>query len=153
MNYMRRFSFSFLKTGFSFLLLTILFSLTISSCSRKFRFENSSLAPNAEGQVKVKKDHNKNYAITVKTVNLAEPEKLDPPSSLYVVWMQTEFNGTKNVGQIKTSSGLFSKKLKASISTVSPFKPVQVFITGEENGNVSYPSLQRVLTTGLFRVK
>lgn len=131
----------------------MLFTFLLTSCSRKFRFESSIAVPGAEGQVKVKKDHNKNYAVSVKTRNLVEPDKLAPPKSVYVIWMRTEFNGTKNIGQFKSSSGLFSKKLKASLSTVTPFKPVQVFITGEEDGNVSYPGFQSVLTTGIFRVK
>ena len=145
--------FNYFRSSFAYLILLVVVGLLFTGCSRKFRFESSSVAPGAEGTVKIKKDHNKNYAISVKTVHLTEADKLEPPRSLYVVWMQTEFNGTKNIGQFKTSSGLFSKKLKASLTTVSSFKPVQVFITAEDNANVSYPGLERVLTTGLFRVK
>lgn len=141
------------RKGIKIGLSLMLFAFLISSCSRKFRFESSIAVPSAEGFVKVKKDHNKNYSVSVKTVNLVEPDKLTPSRSVYVIWMQTEFNGTKNIGQFKSSGGLFSKKLKASLSTVTPYKPVQVFITGEEDGNVSYPSMQRVLTTGLMHVK
>src|SRR3982750_3145893 len=89
------------RKSFSFFILFVVFGMLITSCSRRFRFESSPVVPGAEGLVKVKKDHNKNYSITVKTVRLTEAEKLDPPRSLYVVWMQTEFNGTKNIGQFK----------------------------------------------------
>lgn len=131
----------------------VVIAMISTGCARKFRFESSIIVPSAEGTVKIKKDNNNNYSVTVKTRNLVEASKLVPPRSLYVIWMRTEFNGTKNIGQLNSSSGLFSKKLKASLSTVSPYKPVQIFITGEEDGNVSYPSLQTVLTTGIFRVK
>lgn len=143
----------YLRKGMQLSLLLMLLTLVATSCARKFRFESSVVVPSAEGTVKIKKDKNKNYAVTVKTVNLVEPDKLIPPRNLYVVWMRTEYNGTKNVGQFKTSSGLLSKKLKASLNTVTPYKPIQVFITAENDGNISYPSPQNVLTTGIIRVK
>ena len=138
-----------------FRLSMVLIALVViaTGCAKKINFESSMFVPNAEGSVKIKKDKNRNYSVKVKTINLAPPDKLVPPRSLYVVWMRTEFNGTKNIGQMTSSKPLFSKKLKAKISTVSPYKPVQVFITGEENGNVTFPSLQSVLTTGLFNVR
>lgn len=143
----------YLRKGLQSALIILFLAFVTTGCARKFKFESSIVVPSAEGTVKIKKDRNKNYAVTVKTTHLAEAGKLTPPRNLYVVWMRTEFNGTKNIGQFKTSGGLLSKKLRASLSTVSPFKPIQVFITGEEDGNVSYPSQQIVLSTGLLRVK
>lgn len=74
--------------------------------------------------------------------NLAPSNKLTPPREVYVVWVETESNGAKNIGQINTS-----KKLKASLSTYVPFKPINVFITAEDNKNVQYPGNTVVLTT------
>lgn len=61
--------------------------------------------------------------------------------------MKTEDNGRKNIGQLKTSSGLFSSKLKSSLNTVSSFKPTGFFVTAEDNSNIQYPTGQVVLTT------
>jgi len=37
--------------------------------------------------------------------------------------------------------------LKASLNTITSFKPRRIFITAEENGAIQYPAGQVVLTT------
>lgn len=137
----------FSKIIFSTVALFLIF--LISSCSQKINFQTSTVVPAAKGTVKIKKDKNKNYAIDVNVTNLAEPKRLDPPKSIYVVWIETN-SGIKNVGQMKSSSGFLSSGLKASLSAVSPFKPTRVFITAENDGDIRYPGSQVVLSTGNF---
>jgi hypothetical protein len=132
-----------------FLISTLL--LFFSSCSRKFVFMNSSVVPAAEGSVNIKKDRNKNYEVKVDIDNLAEPDKLQPPRQMYVIWMLTDQNLTKNLGHIKTSKGVFSNALNASFKTVSSFKPVKIFITAEDDPNVTNPSWDTVLSTEVFK--
>lgn len=103
----------------------IVFSM--SSCARKMTFGTSTVAPAATGQAKVKKDKNGNYGINVSVRNLAPSKNLTPSRETYIVWVETESNGVKNIGQINTSSDLLSKKLKASLSAHMPFKPINVF--------------------------
>lgn len=122
-------------------------SLLFQSCSKKMMFMNSSVVPAAEGSVKIKTDDNNNYSIELKMMRLADPERLNPPKNTYVVWMRTEENGTKNIGQLKTSSGMFNSTLRSSLKTVSTFKPVGFFITAEDNGNVQQANGQMVITT------
>ena len=124
--------------------------LTISSCSKKHVFQTSTVVPAARGAVKVKKDNNNNYGISVDLLDLAEPDRLQPPMKTYVVWMVTGDNNTKNLGQIETSKKFFSKSLKGSFKTVSSFKPVRVFITAESEAAVQYPGMYVVLTTSDF---
>lgn len=121
-----------------------------SSCARKVSFLTSSVVPAAEGTVKVKKDNNKNYDIKIEINNLAEPDRLEPSKKTYVVWMDTDDNVTKNIGQINSSTGFLSSKLKASFETVSPVKPNKIFITAEDDGNIQYPGSQTILTTTNF---
>lgn len=128
-----------------FLVAFVVFS--ISSCAKKMTFGTSTIAPAATGKVKIKKDKNKNYGIDVSLRNLAPSDKLSPPRKTYIVWAETESNGVKNIGQINTSSGLFSKKLKASLSAHLPFKPINIFITAEDNQSVQYPGNMVILTT------
>jgi hypothetical protein len=106
--------------------------------------------PEAEGYVKVKKDKNSNYDIDVSIRNLADPKRLTPARKTYVVWMETNQNGTKNIGQLNSSSGMFSKALKASLTTVSTFKPERIFITAEDDPKIEYPGSQVVITTSSF---
>lgn len=135
-----------------FILLTLAGSLILglSACSKKISFSKSSIVPAAEGKVKVKKDKNNNYSVSVSVDNLAQPKDLTPSRSTYVVWMETPGNATKNIGQLNTSGGFLSKKLKASLSTVSSFKPTRIFITAENDGTISYPQGITVLTTSSF---
>jgi hypothetical protein len=124
--------------------------LSLASCSRKISFQTSSVVPAAEGSVKVKKDKNNNYSIDLNVIRLADSKRLDPPKSTYVVWIETAENGSKNIGSLNTSSSMFSKTLKSSLKTVSPFKPVSLFITAEDNADIQYPGTQMVLRTGNF---
>ncbi len=137
------------KRIFSIALIFILV-LSLASCSRKISFQTSSVVPAAEGSVKVKKDNNNNYSIDLNVIRLADPKRLEPSKSTYVVWIETAENGSKNIGSLNTSSSMFSKTLKSSLKTVSPFKPVSLFITAEDNADIQYPGSQVVLRTDRF---
>ena len=128
------------------LLLTVI-AFLLTACSQKMNFTASPVVPAAEGSVKLKKDKNDNYVIDVNIIRLAEPDRLQPPKETYVVWMRTKSNGTKNIGQLQSSSGLLSKTLKASLNTVTPFEPESFFITAENDGAAVYPGSEIVLET------
>jgi hypothetical protein len=130
------------------IILGIVFSLI--SCGQTVRFVTSTVVPAAEGKVKIKKDDNNNYGIEIEIKNLAEPNKLTPARKTYVVWMNDSNNQSKNLGQLTTSSGLFSSTLKASFKTVSPIKPTRIFITAEDSGTPVTPGSQVVLNTDSF---
>ncbi len=123
-----------------------------SSCATKAVFLSSAIVPAAQGTTTVKEDGNKNYVIKVKITNLAESQMLQPPKNVYVVWMITENNVTKNIGQIVSSSNTFSNYLKASFETVSSFKPTKIFITAENEAEAQYPYSEVVLTTDFIQL-
>jgi len=148
---MRRSSNTASTNALALICLAIFFILVFTACSRKVYFASSSVVPAAEGSVKMKKDHNGNHVIEVTVKNLVEARKLQTPGSIYMVWIDTETYGTKNLGQLKSSSGLFSSTLKASLKAVSAFKPVRVYITLERNNDAMYPGQTIVLTTGYLR--
>lgn len=126
----------------------ILFSLT--SCVTKAKFEPSSVVPGAQGLVKIKKDKNKNYIVQMEVKNLAESSMLTPATRTYVIWLVSDQNETKNLGQFNTSSKLFSRRLNASFKTVTSYNPTKLFITAEDEATVQYPSGELVLTTNSF---
>lgn len=137
--------------NFFFIFAAVLMIVAFNSCATKTAFLTSNVVPAAQGSVKVKKDGNNNYAIKVQLINLAESNRLQPPKNTYVVWMETDDNITKNIGQVKSSTFLLSKKLKGSFETVSSFKPKKIFITGENDANIQYPTYSDiVLTTDNF---
>lgn len=128
----------------------LLIVLTMVSCSQKVSFMTSSVVPAARGYVRVKNDDNKNYAIEIHLSDLAEVKRLQPAKNTYVIWMETDKQMTKNIGQINSSVNSITKKLKASFETVSSFKPIKIFITAEDEASVQYPGTQVVLTTDRF---
>jgi hypothetical protein len=124
--------------------------LLLNSCSKKISFLTSATVPAARGYAKVKKDKNNNYMIQLQISNLAEVKRLQPSRETYVVWMETADQAAKNIGQIKSGSGMLSRKLKASFETVSAIKPTRIFITAEDDAGVQFPGDIIVLSTGGF---
>jgi len=123
-------------------------SVVLTSCgTQKMTFQNSAIVPGAAGGVNVKKDKNENYAITLNVANLAEAKKLTPPRELYIVWMEDGKNPVKKLGRIDPSTGTFSKAVKASLSAIATTEPTKIFITAEDNAEVTYPAGETVLTT------
>jgi len=131
-------------------ILTTLILFSFESCAKKITFLTSSVVPAARGSVNVKRDKNKNYVIQIHLLHLAEVNRLQPPKQTYVVWMVTDQNIAKNLGQIKSSTSFLSKKIKGSLETVSAFKPTKIFITAEDDGSIQYPGMQVVLSTDNF---
>ena len=137
-----------LKTGtrnFILGILTTMMIFSFVSCSTKVLFLTSSVVPAAKGQVNVKKDKNNNYVIQMKLSNLAGVERLEPVRQTYVVWMLTDQGLTKNIGRVNSSNNL-----KVSFKTVSSFKPIQIFVTAEDNESAQFPGEQVVISTAKF---
>lgn len=132
------------KTLFLFGMLAIV-ALTMNSCNRKISFLTSSVVPAAEGQVTLKSDQNNNYVIRIDIKNLADVSRLQPPKSIYVVWMETDRGQARNIGGI-----ISTNNLNVSFETVSSFKPIRIFITAEENERTQFPGSMEVLTTSRF---
>jgi hypothetical protein len=129
------------------LLLVITAAACLASCSNSLNFVPSTLVPGAHGNVKVKTDKNKNYSVAVNIRDLADPSLLAEPKANYVVWMETENNGTQNLGRLMTSHGLFSKQMKGSLNTVTPYVPIKFVITAEDRADAQYPGSETILTS------
>jgi len=131
-----------------YILFTTVMIFLFSSCSKKITFLVSPVVPSAEGSVIVKKDNNNNYTIDLDVKRLAETERLTPLKLVYVVWMETDQSRLQNLGQLKTSSGTFSRMLTSSLKTTSPYQPTGFFITAEDDATGQYPGMTVVLRTG-----
>ena len=105
------------------------------SCASSSKFPISSVVPAAEISDEMKQDKNKNYIIEVSAKNLASADRLTPPRKMYVVWITTDSNGTKNIGQMVNKNAENSY-----LKTVTPFKANEIFITAEDQAEISYPS-------------
>ena len=121
-----------------------------SSCSHKASFVTSSVVPDAQGSVKIKKDKNHNFVILIQLSSLVDPKTLQPPKKTYVVWMVTNNDVPQNIGQINTSKTLLSKNLRSSFVTTSPTRPTKIFITAEDDAKTLSPDSREVLSTRTF---
>lgn len=135
------------RIGQNILIMTMLLFL-FAACAKKVTFLNSAIVPAAEGTVTIKQDSkNNNYNIDLTVDRLADPGRLTPPKSVYVVWMETSQSGVHNLGQLNTSTKGLSNMLSSSLKTVTPYKPTGIFITAEDNATGNYPGMTVVLKT------
>lgn len=127
---------------YSVVLCTLLLILYIPvSCVPKVAFLTSSVVPAARGDIAIKRDKNKNYEIQLELSYLAEPERLKPTKSAYVVWLISYESETPiNIGQIVGTS-----RLNIKFNTVSSIKPKKIIITAEDDASTQYPSTIVVL--------
>ncbi len=121
-------------------------AVLISACSRNIVFPTSEVVPAAEAVLKIEENKSNNYEVKLEVENLAEARRLTPSRKNYVVWMVTEKHGTINIGNLKVN-----RKNKAELETVTPYKPIRVFVTAEDGDQVALPSTQVVLDTGRFK--
>lgn len=132
----------------SFKILSFLFAaILISACSNKIVFPNSEIVPAAEAVLEVEKNKSENYELQLEVTNLADPRRLTPSRGNYVVWMVTEQNGTINLGNLRVN-----KNNKATLETVTPYKPVRIFVTAEDTPKAVLPGTQVILNSNDFDV-
>ena len=106
----------------------------LGSCASVAKFPISSTVPAAEITAKKTQDKNKNYTIELTANNLASADRLDPTRKNYSVWIITDDNATKNIGQLNVVNGK-----KTTLKTVTAFNVKEIFITAEDQGDLSYP--------------
>ncbi len=116
-------------------IISSLLMFLLTSCSSTTNFPVSSVTPAAVITANVKQDKSNNFTITVTAKNLAGAERLSPPKKTYVVWIETRDNGVKNIGQL---TGKNDKT--ATLETLTSFEPLEIIITAEDEGTVSYPT-------------
>lgn len=132
----------------SFRILSFIFAaILVSACSKKITFPVSSVVPAAQAVVKVDKDSNENYEIELEVSNLAGPDRLTPARRHYVVWMVSKRHGTINIGNLNVN-----RKNNAELTTSTPYEPIRIFITAEDDPSPVLPSTQVVLNSEDFKV-
>jgi hypothetical protein len=96
--------------------------------------------PSAVGTVDYKMDRNGNTAMEVKVDHLAPPSNLVPPKQAYVVWVQAPGQAPENKGVLRVN-----QDQQGSVKMISPEKNLDVFVTAEDNPDISQPSGPEVL--------
>jgi len=109
--------------------------IILSSCASITKFPISDVTPAADIVLSRQHDQNGNNKIRVTAKNLAAVERLNPPQSVYVVWVVSGNDGIRNIGQLKNKNAK-----EAEIETLTPFKFTEIFITAEKQADVPYPT-------------
>jgi hypothetical protein len=104
-------------------------------CANSAKFPVSTITPAAEISATKSKDRNNNYVIEVSTKNMASADRLSPSMNNYSVWLVTDNDGTKNLGQLDNKNGK-----NASLKATTPFNGKEIYITAEPKGDNTYPS-------------
>jgi hypothetical protein len=99
--------------------------------------------PAAQGKVKFDKTDDGNVAINLSVKYLADPQKLQPPAAIYVVWVSSDKDSpAQNIGALKVDNDREGK-----LKTVTPLHAFQLFVTAEANGQIQAPAGTKLLWT------
>lgn len=109
--------------------------VVFASCATTAKFPVSSVVPAAEISAKKSTDDNKNNTLEITARNLASPDRLIPAGTNYSIWVVSKGQGNKNVGQLLVTNGD-----KATFKTTTAFDFDEVFITVENQSDLSYPT-------------
>ncbi|MDR3671333.1 MAG: hypothetical protein P4L36_10825 [Holophaga sp.] len=99
--------------------------------------------PAAQGTVKFAKTDNGNTSIYLVIKYMAEPQKLQPPASVYVAWVrENKDSDAVNIGALKVND-----RRKGTLKTVTPLHAFELFVTAETDGQIQAPTGQRLIWT------
>ena len=117
------------------------FALT-NAYAKKYPFTASTAVPAARGKVDIGKDSNGNTTVKITAEHLAEPGKLSPPGTDYVVWFQEKGSEPQTQGRLR-----IDKNLKGNFETSTPLKNFDIFVTAESNASTKQPAGTEVFRT------
>jgi hypothetical protein len=104
----------------------------------------SSEVPSASGKVDVRSAPGGNTRLEVSVRFLAPPERVTPSATTYVVWVKSlqGDQAPQNMGALP-----INRNLEGSLSTITPLRSFEVFITPEKAATASKPEGRPVLDT------
>ena len=103
----------------------------------------SPTLPAASGTMGISQDTSGTTYISLQVKHLANPDELHPAKAAYVVWVQPTGQPPQNHGVLQVND-----KKEATYSTTTRERNFEVFVTGEDNANISQPTGSRLLSAG-----
>lgn len=98
--------------------------------------------PGAQGKLSIDKQKDGTQKLKIEAQHLALPSALTPPKTGYVVWIQTPSNAPENHGVLNVGN-----KMQGSLETTTAYPRYDVFVTAEDNLQVTQPSGPEVFRT------
>jgi hypothetical protein len=109
--------------------------VVVGACANSVKFPISTVTPAADIVAVRSHDGNGNTMMRITARNLAAVDRIASPKKAYVVWIVTDRDGAKNVGKLTNRNSR-----TARLETLIPAYSTEVFITAEEDGEVTAPS-------------
>jgi hypothetical protein len=107
----------------------------------------SPRVPAAEGAVSVQDGDNGNYKVAVNVKHMAPPEKVATGASSYVVWLRPVATDSKAQQPQNMGALSVNKDLEGNLTTVTPYRQFDLFVTAEPVPNSTAPTGEQLLTT------
>lgn len=123
--------------------ISVLATLLLLVCSmwgREDRMHSSTVTPAAEGKIVTSADRSGNTKVHVTVHHLADPSKLAPAQTAYIVWIQPRGEQAQMAGKLRVN-----EDLDGTLDTVVPYKDFDVIITAETQDKPDMPSSMEVL--------
>jgi hypothetical protein len=123
------------------LVAAMMFTFAVTASADQFRMRAGESNPAAMGTIHANTDRNGNLAIELESKHLAPPDRLSPPHSVYVVWVQPSGKPAEVIGQLRVNT----QDMGASFKTSVPYHNFDIFVTAEDNAKPDSPSGTEVL--------
>jgi hypothetical protein len=137
------------RTGFYLAFLPAILSLALFwpfGGSKKVQMMAGTVTPGAQGTISFNTTSNNNVKMDVKVQSLANPSGLTPAENVYVLWIQPPGKAAQNQGEIKVD-----KNQNGEIGAQTSYKRFKIFITAEQNAQVTAPQGPEVLTADVVQ--
>jgi hypothetical protein len=123
--------------------LTCLAALSCAGATQ-LRLTTSPDIPAAQGIAKVSTTDNGNTKIELVVEHLASPERVTSGTTVYIVWVRGNEEGAQpqSLGALRVGDNL-----KGSISTVTPLRSFDLYITAEPSQMSTVPTGKTLMNT------
>jgi hypothetical protein len=116
-------------------------ALAVGACAHdEVPLQATAEIPAAQGQLKVSTGDSGNTKVDVEVAHLADPERVRPGATNYVVWVQSPNGRPQNVGALKVGDDQ-----KGELETTTPYSQFQIFITAEPYATAAAPTSDRLM--------
>ena len=121
----------------------LLFAVGACASSSQIRLAGSSDIPAAQGNVTVGTTENGNTRVQFAVKHLAPPDRMNPGATVYLVWVRP-----LEAGSSATSLGAMqlNENLEGEISTVTPLRAFDIFVTAEAMQTATWPTGKELLS-------
>jgi hypothetical protein len=150
----------FLRTAATFAALSGALAIAGGGCSQLQLGSNATPAapmqasprvPAAQGAVSVQDGDNGNYKVAVNVKHMAPPDKVSTGASSYVVWLRPLATDAKSQPPQNVGALAVNKDLEGNLTTVTPYRQFDLFVTAEPVPNSTAPTGEQLLTTTVRR--